>query len=116
MNNLKDICLNYFYWFSRKNIEGLAPLFASTVELFDWEISAVGRDEVLAANEKIFNSVNTITVTPRNMYQQDNVVVAEILITVDGSEQFHVVDVITFEDNLIKGIRAYKGWNANRKG
>ena len=107
--NLETLAEDYFEAFSHKDLDTLALMFHEDVELKDWDISAEGIDSVLAANENIFNSVETITATPLSIYSDGNVVVAELDIIVNGKETLAVVDVITFENDLIKKVRAYKG-------
>ena len=106
---LKKICNMYFSRFSKKDIEQLALLFDEGVVLRDWEISASGKDNVIKANQKIFDSVDTIQVTPLVMYSEDDVVVAELEILVDNKVKIYVTDVITFNGDKISSIRAYKG-------
>lgn len=110
MDDLKSLSLEYFYNFSLKDIDSLSKMFASGCQLRDWENSAVGKEDVLAVYEKIFNSVDTIAVTPRALYQDNNTVIAELLISIDGDEQILVTDIITFnEAGKIISVRAYKG-------
>ena len=108
--DLKSICLEYFETFSRKDLDSLALMFTGDVVLRDWEISATGIDEVLAANKKIFNSVKYIHVMPLHLYQDNNTVAAELSIIVSGAVHLSVVDIITFNDTgKIVSIKAYKG-------
>lgn len=108
--DLKSLCLEYFEIFSRKDLDNLALMFTGDVVLRDWEISATGIDEVLAANKKIFDSVEYIHVMPLHLYQDSNTVAAELSIVVSGAVHLSVVDVITFNDlGKISSIRAYKG-------
>jgi len=106
---LKKICNIYFARFSNKDIDKLAVMFDDDVSLRDWEISASGKDNVIKANQKIFDSVDTIQVTPLVMYSEDDVVVAELEILVDNKVKLYVTDVITFTGDKISSIRAYKG-------
>jgi hypothetical protein len=108
--DLKSLCLEYFETFSRKDLDGLGVMFTGDITLRDWEISATGIDEVLAANKKIFDSVEYIHVLPLHLYQDNNTVVAELSIVVSGAVYLSVVDVITFNDSgKIVSIKAYKG-------
>jgi hypothetical protein len=110
MNNLKPLAEQYFKTFSSKDLDGLAVMFAGDATLRDWEISAIGIDDVLAANKKIFDSVEYIHVSPLNLYQDGNTIVAELSIVVSGAVHLYVVDVIVFNDaGKIRSIRAYKG-------
>ncbi len=110
---LKDLALNYFEAFSNKDLDKLATMFDDHVTLRDWEMSASGKTAVLAANKNIFDSVESITVTPFKLYQDANTVSAEISIDVydnDGvTTTLIVVDIIEFASNKIRSVRAYKG-------
>ena len=110
----KNRCLEYFFHFSTKNLELISDMFADTVHLRDWEHSTSNKEDTVAVYKKIFDSVDTIAVTPFALYQDEGtdgtVVVAELWITINGNEQIFVTDVITFdENNLINSVRAYKG-------
>ena len=107
--DLKQLATEYFETFSRKDLDGLGVMFTGDVTLRDWEISAAGIDEVLAANKKIFDSVEYIHVLPLNLYQDANNIAAELSI-VSGHVNLRVVDIITFSDSgKISSIKAYKG-------
>lgn len=108
--DLKNLCLRYFNAFSNKDLERLDGMFSVGVQLQDWDIVAHGSIEVIAANKKIFDSVDSIVVLPVALYQDGNTVIAELEIIVNGKETINVVDVITFnEQQKITRIRAYKG-------
>ena len=108
--DLKQLATQYFETFSNKDLDGLGVMFTGDVTLRDWEISAAGIDDVLAANKKIFDSVEYIHVLPLNLYQDGNTVAAELSIVVGGAINLHVVDIITFNDTgKIVSIKAYKG-------
>ena len=108
--DLKDIAKEYFKVFSRKDLNTLGSMFHESVSLRDWGISADGKIEVLSANEGIFGSVKTIEVTPTSIYQDGNVVIAEIDIVADGHPPILVVDILTFnKEGKIVSVRAYKG-------
>jgi len=107
--NLETLAEDYFEAFSHKDLDTLALMFHDDVELRDWEISAEGIDEVLEANQKIFDSVTSIKVTPDALYSDGDTVIAELIIDINGKEKLLVVDILTFENDLIKSIRAYKG-------
>lgn len=106
----KNRALNYFNAFSEKNLLNLKFMFDQNVTLRDWDIYARGVVDVMEANQKIFDSVDTIKVTPLALYQQDTTVIAELTILVNGTETLLVTDIIEFtNDGKIKNIRAYKG-------
>jgi len=107
--DLKQLAEKYFETFSRKDLGGLAVMFDKDVALFDWEISADGIDQVLAANKKIFDSVDTIKVVPWSIYQDGNTISAQLKIIVNEAEVLEVADFIVFKDDKIVMIKAYKG-------
>tara|TARA_Y100001963_G_scaffold4332_1_gene5683 strand:- start:5596 stop:5934 length:339 start_codon:yes stop_codon:yes gene_type:complete len=109
-----DKSLEYFTTFSKKDSEGLRNMFADNVVLRDWDIFANGIDEVVQANQDIFDSVDTIVVTPIRVWDflshEDNVVIAELEIVVNGEEKLLVTDILEFDnEDKIKSVRAYKG-------
>ena len=106
----RDKLFTYFQKFSDKDLEALAEMFAEDVLLTDWDISESGKDDVVAANKRIFDSVESIVVKPLSVYSDgDNSFAVEILILVNDKEILEVVDVICFnEEGLINSIKAYK--------
>ena len=109
MSTLKDQAIQYFEMFSNKDLTGLSEIFTDDVALRDWERSASGKVDVLAANKDIFDAVDTIAVTPIALYEENSTVVAEIEILVNNEIKLLVVDVIIFEGDKISSVRAYKG-------
>jgi len=108
--NLKELTLKYFNTFSNKDVDGLRELFSCDVSLRDWEISASGIEEVINANQKIFDSLDTISVVPIEICQTGNITASEMEIHINNSESIKVVDIIEFNsDCKICAIRAYKG-------
>jgi hypothetical protein len=108
--DLKARSLEYFYNFSSKNSSALSWMFTSVCFLHDWENDAAGKTDVMSVYNKIFNSVESIAVTPRAIYQDGLTVIAELLITINGKEQIIVTDVITYDETgKIVSVRAYKG-------
>ena len=114
MSYLKARTLEYFFHFSTKNLQLVSEMFTDDVHLHDWENNTNNKNDTVAVYKKIFDNVNTITVTPFALYQDEGtegtVVIAELWITIDGDEQIYVTDVITYDkDNMITSVRAYKG-------
>ena len=108
--DLKARSLEYFYNFSSKNSSALSWMFTSVCFLHDWENDAAGKTDVMSVYNKIFNSVESIAVTPRAIYQDGLTVIAELLITINGKEQILVTDIITYDETgKIVSVRAYKG-------
>lgn len=88
----------------------LEELIADNITLKDWEIKATGKDEVLEANKKIFNSVKSINSKTVKNYFFDKTAICILKITINQSEIIDVVDIIEFDDeDKILNITAYKG-------
>jgi len=113
MQNLKidkkEILISYFEMFSNKDIQGLTDIFDENITLVDWENSSNGKDDVIKANQNIFNNVNTIKVDVINIFEKEDEFSCQILITINGNDILEVVDVIKFKDNKIISVKAYKG-------
>ena len=111
--DFKSRALQYFFAFSNKDTVGIGSMFADNVGLIDWENRAEGKTETLEVYNKIFNSVDMITVTPFALYKDGNTVIAEILITTNNGARLFVTDILGFDENgLINDVRAYKGKEA----
>tara|TARA_B100001248_G_C27112582_1_gene332013 strand:+ start:215 stop:547 length:333 start_codon:yes stop_codon:yes gene_type:complete len=110
MNSLESKAKEYFLEFSNKNIKALKLMFNEEITLRDWEINANGINEVVDANQKIFDNCETIKVSPLNLYTVDHTVVAELDILINNEERIKVVDIIKFDKSLkITSIKAFKG-------
>jgi len=109
--NLKKLTMNYFNTFSNKDAEGLRALLSDDVYLRDWELAENGIENVINANQNIFDSVDTISIIPIEICETGNMTVAEMEIHINGRDQIlNVVDVIEFNsDGKICAVRAYKG-------
>ena len=84
-------------------------MFSDSVSLVDWEVSAYGIEQVLAANQKIFDSVKSLNIVVKNIAQTGNTVLAEIQVVIDDTMVINVVDIIEFDlYNKIDKISAYK--------
>jgi len=113
--NLQDLCRKYFETWERKDVNGLAAMFANDIQLLDWNMSVKGMYEVLNANQKIFDSVSNLKVQVMDMVQDDICpwkVVCMLLITVNDGlpnvEYLRVIDVISFnQEDKIDLIDAY---------
>jgi hypothetical protein len=106
----KESAIEYFQAFAAKDIIFLRGMFANDVSLRDWDLCAEGLDAVIAANLNIFNAVKTIIVSPVKLFVDENVVLAELHIEIDGSEPLKIMDVLEFDrSGKICAIRAYKG-------
>lgn len=110
MPDYKRLATDYFEAFSHKDIRAVSSMFERDVILTDWEITAFGKEEVVKANQRIFDGVDTIYVTPKNIYLDGQVIIAELKILVNGSDELKVVDIIHFNPRgEITRIEAFKG-------
>lgn len=112
MSNQINTVLEYFSGFYTKNIDKVSENLAEGVILYDWNVKAIGKENVSDVIKDIFSSVESIMITPINLHIDDNTVVARIEIQVDGEEILRVVDVIDLRNKngkweIIK-IDAYK--------
>jgi len=109
--SLIDISNQYFKAFSNKDLSSLEKIFSSNIRLKDWDIEASGLENVLKANKKIFDSVESIIVKPLRLINDENTVIAELEVFINRREEIlYVTDFIEFdEDGKITVIRAYKG-------
>ena len=112
--SLIGVAEKYFRLFSAKDLDALDSLFDDNATLRDWETQAKGKPDVLAAMKNIFDSVESIKVSPVNMVLATDetsplTVIAELDIVVnkelrstefDGTdnERLAVVDIIDFTD------------------
>ena len=83
MKNLIDEVEHYFELFSQKDLEGVSRKFSDDIFVQDWDIYAQGKEKVIEVNKGIFDSVDTVSVSMREFYQQDLVTIC--LIDVEGS-------------------------------
>tara|TARA_Y100000816_G_C25784389_1_gene411232 strand:+ start:309 stop:632 length:324 start_codon:yes stop_codon:yes gene_type:complete len=106
---MERLIKEYFKFFSNKDISSLEKLFAEDVKLVDWETYAKGKDEVIKANKKIFDQVDTLQIEVNNLYINGQTVICLIDILINKSEKLKVIDLIRFNnDNKITLISAYK--------
>tara|TARA_B100001250_G_C19252697_1_gene551421 strand:- start:42 stop:380 length:339 start_codon:yes stop_codon:yes gene_type:complete len=107
--NIIEITKIYFKSFSDKNIIKLTDLYDDDVILKDWDINIKGKKNVIKANENLFNSVKSINIFIKNIYNDKLVVISEINIIINDNTKLNVVDIIKFNNNFkIIEIIAYK--------
>jgi hypothetical protein len=106
---MNQLIKKYFEHFSNQNIQMLKKMFSKNIILKDWETKADGYDQVVEANLKIFNSVDSIKVLLIDYFEKDKDCICLIEILINEKDILKVIDVIKFDDqNLIKEISAYK--------
>ena len=106
---LIELAKKYFDYFSKKDVQNIKNIFSEDITLKDWEIEATGINDVIQSKKKIFNSVESIIVTPKNIYQDNFVLICEIDIIINNTEKLKVIDILKFNENYkIKEISAFK--------
>ncbi len=106
---LIEIAKKYFEFFSNKDIQNLKNLFSENIILKDWEIEANGIKSVLEANQNIFNSVDSIVVSLRNIYQDKLVLICVIDLVINNTQKLKVIDILKFNSSKkIEEILAFK--------
>ena len=109
-NRLRQIGVDYLQMYADKYLDGVGALFADDISLRDWKIHVRGKALALAETKKNFAAAKTIEIITLDMFTHERTLAAELKITVDGSEELFVVDVISVnEANKINSIRAYLG-------
>jgi len=114
MDNLKKLANKYFeVWNSHDSIN-VGNLFCDDGILRDWNIKAEGKENVVNANQNIFNDVPNIKVEILKMHicENTNTVSNEILVHLNNENKdiLKVVDIIEYDINgLIISLRAYQG-------
>ena len=106
---VKELINQYLKFFSSKDIEMLKEMFSDNIILKDWEINAIGITQVIDANMKIFNSVESINVTLIEYFEDKKNCICLLEVSINNKEIINVIDVIRFDNhNKIKEISAYK--------
>jgi hypothetical protein len=108
LSNLKLI-KNYFLLFSKKDIYELRKIFHKNIVLKDWEGLYKGLSAVTKKNKGIFGNCKKIKIKIINTIQKNNIVCVQLKIFINSNPKaIEVVDLITFKNNKIKKIEAYK--------
>lgn len=114
MNNLEKLSREYFFIWNYHNSQKVGDFFDDDSELRDWDVHVKGKENIINANQKIFDSAQNIEIEIINIHVSDssNTACCEILVHLndDKKEILKVIDVIEYnEKNLIKSLRAYLG-------
>ncbi len=106
----KELCLAYLNRYAEKNLDGIAEIFDDEIVLRDWNILVYGKPNALIETRKNFDAAESIAIEPLFLYENQNSIAAELKITLNGSDELYVIDVVTFNPSgKIQSIRAYKG-------
>ena len=105
---MKKIASKYFVAWNDHDLHKLKLLFDEKIVLKDWDIYAVGIDDVLNANSNIFKNFPDIKVEVLGMAVYQKKVFAEIKVLISEKESIDVVDILEVENDLIRKIKAFK--------
>lgn len=109
-NSNKALCLDYLEKYAEKDLDGIQEMFSENIVLRDWKIRVEGKEKAIDETRKNFKAADSIAIDVLSVYENTDTVAAELKITVDSTEELHVVDVITFDSHQkIQSIRAYLG-------
>lgn len=104
-----QIAMLYIKAFSEKDLSSLETMFADNIILIDWDGMLVGKENVLAFNQTLFDQLAKIQIDIDKIAIGHDTIMLEIKVILDSKTKIPVVDVIDFDqDNKIKQIRAYK--------
>ena len=99
----------YFRLWEKKKTDLVGKMFAEDVELKDWNTQCKGKDQVLKANQLIFDSVEKLSVEVHGICHQGNTTFCQITVRAN-EEKIPVVDIIKYDKNAkIVSITAYRG-------
>lgn len=110
-----DLANYYFKIFSEKNLEKLEQMFDDNITLRDWNFKGDDKSEVLQINRKIFETNNKIFVKPLKKWiimdkdLKGATLFADLKIDDEKGNFSLVLDILTFRENKITSITAYKG-------
>ena len=105
-----EIAQLYFDYWNKRDLSGLMSIFSKDIVLKDWEGSHQGSLAVLDANSKIFKHHPDIKLKVIDIaFTNDNhKIMAELEIYLDKELRIDVVDIISFKNDKIIDIKAYK--------
>ena len=110
---MREKVKKYFDAFSSKDVAALEEMYHDDISLRDWLSSATGKKGVIESNKRLFNACSSVSVKLKHLIAHSHKAACEIdinLIHNDGTEdKLLVVDIIEFEDDKVKEIRAYLG-------
>ena len=105
-----EIAELYFNYWNKRDLSGLMSIFSKDIVLKDWEGSHQGSLAVLDANSKIFKHPPDIKLKVIDIAVTDDnhKIMAELEIYLDKELRIDVVDIISFRNDKIIDIKAYK--------
>jgi len=108
--NHRERFLDYLRLYEAKDLARITDMFAENIVLRDWNISVKGKAAALEETAANFANAKSLRIVPLHVYEREGAVAGELHITVDGSVELYVVDVLEFDaEGRIAAIRAYLG-------
>tara|TARA_A100001035_G_C27690989_1_gene457788 strand:+ start:99 stop:419 length:321 start_codon:yes stop_codon:yes gene_type:complete len=104
----REIALNYFNFWSAKDLKNLEKILHENCVLEDWLVTVNGKDEILELNNAFFEE-NEISLTINELLVDDDKAFAYLTIVLNNKETLEVVDSLKFLDGQIVKIKAFKG-------
>lgn len=105
-----EIAKLYFDYWNKRDLSGLMSIFAQDIVLKDWDGTHQGCLAVLDANSNIFKNQPNIKIKVLDIaFTNDkHKIMAELEIYIDKEIKIDVVDILSFNDDKIIDIKAYK--------
>jgi ketosteroid isomerase-like protein len=104
---LKELTQKYIEAFTSKDLDKCAKLFTEDFVLEDPVVKRIeGKEEVLKAIKGIFDSCTTLDFSAKNIYQDNQTTIIEFILKLDDTVLMGT-DIIEWEDNKMKELRAY---------
>lgn len=104
---LKELTNQYIHAFNNKNLTEISELFIDDCILEDPVIKRLeGKENTLTYIEDIFNSCNILEFKEKNIYQENSTTIIEFILKLDDTILIGV-DIIEWQENKIKELRAY---------
>jgi len=104
----KKLAIKYFNLWSSKDLIGLESIIHKDCTFEDWTINIDSKGEILLYNESFFKK-NEIDLKINNLIESNNEVWCYLTINIDDKEIIDVIDILTFYENQIIKIKAFKG-------
>jgi hypothetical protein len=99
----------YMDAFNRRDMVALQAVLDEHASLVDWEVSASGRNAMIAATEAIVGGAK-LHITVRRVLMDSPLAVADLVIRINDQINLEVLDLFEFTpEGLIKSVRAFKG-------
>ena len=104
---LKELTEKYVKAFDNKDLSMLSELFLDIFALEDPVVKRIeGKESVLKMIQGMFDSCEKLVFEAKNIYQDDKTTIIEFKLTLDDTV-LTGTDIIEWEDNKMKELRAY---------